>query len=87
MAAFRAALEERTRDRVPLNCATSSGGQVAALMLIADRNNDGAVAETAMQQIEAAYEVLRSAGPEQWSSYFSEQLAKAKAIRDRLKGR
>jgi hypothetical protein len=56
-------------------------------MLIADRNKDGAVAETAVQQIEAANEVLRSAGQEQWSAYFSEQLAKAKAIRDWLRGR
>ena len=46
-----------------------------------------AVAETAVQQIEAAYEALRSGGQEQWSAYFSEQLAKAKAIRDRFKGR
>ena len=87
VAAFRAALHERTRERVPLQWAASFGNQGHTLMLIADRNNDGAVAETAVQQIEAAYEVLRSAGQEQGSAYFSEQLAKAKAIRDRFKGR
>ena len=88
VAAYRAALEERTRERVPLQWAASLGNQGVALTLIADRNDEhGAVAETAVQQIEAAYEGLRSAGQEQWSAYFSEQLAKAKAIRDRFKGR
>jgi tetratricopeptide (TPR) repeat protein len=86
VAAYRAALQERTRERVPLQWAASFGNQGLVLMLIADRNNDRAVAETAVQQIEAAYEGLRSAGQEKWSAYFSEQLAKAKAIRDRFKG-
>jgi hypothetical protein len=85
--AFRAALEELTRERVPLQWAASFGNQGIALMLIADRNNDAAGAGAALRQIETAYEVLRSAGQEQWSAYFSEQLAKAKAIRNRLKGR
>jgi tetratricopeptide (TPR) repeat protein len=85
VAAYRAALEERTPERDPLRWARTFSNEVAALMLIADSNKDGAVAETAVQQIEAAYEVLRSAGQEQWLAYFSEQLAKAKAIRDRLK--
>jgi tetratricopeptide (TPR) repeat protein len=87
VAAYQAALQEYTRERVPLDWAASFGNQGVALMLIADRNNDGAVAVTAVQHIEAAYEVLRLAGHEQWSAYFSEQLAKAKAIRDRFKGR
>jgi hypothetical protein len=56
-------------------------------MLIADRNSDATGAEAALRQIETAYEVLRLAGQEPWSAYFSEQLAKAKAIRDRFKGR
>jgi hypothetical protein len=77
----------RPRGGCSLDWATSFGNQGLVLMLIADRNNDGAVAETAVQQIEAAYEGLRSAGQEQGSAYFSEQLAKAKAIRDRLRGR
>ena len=34
-------------------------------MLIADRTNDAAVAETAAQQIETAYETTRSGGEEQ----------------------
>jgi hypothetical protein len=69
--AFRAALEELTRERVPLQWAASFGNQGIALMLIADRNNDAAGAGAALRQIETAYEVLRSAGQEQWSAYFS----------------
>ncbi len=87
VAAYRAALEERTRERVPLRWAATYGNQGVALMLIADRSNDLVVAETAVRQIETAYETLRSGGEEQSSAYFSEQLAKAKAIRDRFKGR
>ena len=54
VAAYRAALEERTRERVPLDWAASFGNQGVAMMLIADRTNDGAMAETAVQQIQAA---------------------------------
>ncbi len=37
VAAYRAALEERTRERVPLEWAASFGNQGVAMMLIADR--------------------------------------------------
>jgi hypothetical protein len=43
-------------------------------MLIADRTNDPVVAETAVKQLETAYETMRSGGQE---VYFAEQLAKA----------
>jgi hypothetical protein len=56
------------------------------MMIIADRTNDAALAEAAMRQIEAAYETTQSAGLEQSSAYFHEQLPTAQAIRDRLKG-
>ena len=57
----RAALEERTRERVPLDWADSLGNQGVALVLIADRTNDVVVAETAVRQIETAYEMLTGA--------------------------
>jgi hypothetical protein len=53
-------------------------------MLIADRTNDLVVAETAVRQIETAYETVRFGGQEQSASYFEVQLAKARATRDRL---
>ncbi len=57
------------------------------MMLIADRTADGMLAETAVRQIEAAYETLRDGGHEAWAASFEAQLPKARAIRDRLKGK
>ncbi len=85
--AYRAALEEYTRERDPFRWAACLGNHGGALMLIAERTNDLVVAETAVRQIETAYETLRSGGQEQWSAYFAEQLTKARTIRDRLGGR
>ena len=87
VAAYRAALIERTREQVPLDWAASLGNQGVSMMLIADRTNDGALAEAAAGQIETAYETLRDAGQEQWAAFYQGQLPKAQAIRDRLKGR
>jgi tetratricopeptide (TPR) repeat protein len=86
-AAFQEAQQERTPDRVPLDWAASVGGQGVALILIADRTNDAAVAETAVTQIETAYETLRSGGQELGAAFLQGQLSNARAIRDRLKGR
>jgi hypothetical protein len=84
--AFRAALEEWTRERVPLAWAATTGNQGVAMMVIADRTNDVALADAAVLQIEAAYETTQSGGQEQWSAYYHAQLPRAQAIRDRLKG-
>ncbi len=54
-------------------------------MLIADRTNDTVGAETALRQIETAYEAARSGGGEHLSEHLQVQLTGARAIRDRLK--
>jgi hypothetical protein len=87
VAAYRAALEERTRERVPRDWAASIGGQTIAMMLIADRTKDGALAETALMQIASAYDTLSDGGHQAWAAVFQAQLSKAQAIRDRLKGK
>ncbi len=87
IAAFSEALQERTRDRAPLRWATSFGNQGVAIMRIADRTDDGRLAEIAAQQIEAALETARSGGDKHLSEHFQMQLTKAQAIRDRLKGK
>ena len=56
-------------------------------MLIADRTNDATLAETAAAQIETAYETCRDGGQAQWAAFYDAQLPKARAIRDRLKGK
>jgi hypothetical protein len=87
MVAYRAALEEGTRERVPLDWATSLGNQGLTMMVIADRTNDGALAETAFQQIQTAFDTTRDGAQAPWATYYKAQLPKAEAIRDRLKGK
>ena len=87
VAAYRAALEERTRERVPLHWAETYGNQGIVLMLIVDRTNDVVIAETALKQLETAYETTRSRGNEHLSAVFQAQLVKARVTRDRLGGR
>ena len=87
IAAFRAALEERARERGPVQWATSFGDQGVAMMVIADRTNDAPGIEVALAQIETAYETERSGGVERIREYFQTQLTKARTIRDRLEGR
>ena len=74
MAANRAALEERTRERVPLKWAMTAGNQGVAMMVIADRTNDAVVADAAVRQIEVACETTQKGGQEQWSAYYPVQL-------------
>jgi hypothetical protein len=57
------------------------------MMLIADRTKDGALAQTAVTQIAAAYGTLRDGGQQQWAAYYQTQLPNAQAILDRLKGK
>jgi tetratricopeptide (TPR) repeat protein len=86
--AYRAALEERTHERVPLDWAMSTSNEgVAMVVVIADRTNDAVLAEAAVRQIELAYETMRLGGHERGSAFRLEQLPRAQAIRDRLKGR
>jgi hypothetical protein len=69
-----------------LQWAQSIGNQGLATALIADRTNDSALAETGVQQIEAALEMIRSGGQERAAASWEAPLHKVQAIRDRLKG-
>jgi hypothetical protein len=59
--AYREALKEWTRERAPLNWAINVGNGDVPLMLLAVRRGDVAMAETALSQINAALETLRTA--------------------------
>jgi hypothetical protein len=83
--AFRAALEERTRERVPLDWATSFGSQGLALMRLAERTNNAAMAQTALTQIESAIETLRVGGDAPSAAFYDARLPDARRIRDALK--
>lgn len=85
--AYGQALQERPRPSAPLLWAESSGGQGVALMLIAERRRDGALAKTALAQIEAARAVAREGGDEHSVDYFEDKLPRAREIVQRLGGR
>jgi tetratricopeptide (TPR) repeat protein len=87
VAAFDQALKERPFARTPRLWARSFGGQGVARALIAERANDRGLANAAIAQLKRAYEAMVSAGDERQSAYLLKQLAKAQAIRDRLKGK
>jgi hypothetical protein len=80
--AYGAAHEERTRDRVPLQWARSTGNQGVALMLVAQRFRDTAKAAQAVQQIDVALVTARDGGDEFAAVYYEEQLAKAQELFD-----
>ncbi len=87
MTAFREALKERTRERVPLQWATSFGNEGVALMLLAERRGDAAMAKTALSQINAAFETMRDGGNAPSAAYYERQLPRARALVARLRGR
>ena len=63
----------------------SSGGQRVALMHLADRRGDAAMAETARLQIETAWQVTRDGGHEVDAAYYAARIPEARAIAARLR--
>lgn len=59
----------------------------AVMTLIADRTNSAELAETAVKQIEAAYEATRDGEQQQWAAFYEGQLPEAQAIRDQLESK
>ena len=57
------------------------------MMLIAERTNDGATAETAFQQIQTAYETAQTGGQRAMAAVFQAELPNAEAILQRLNGK
>ena len=84
VAAYRAALEERTRERAPLAWATSSGDQGIALMQLAERTKKAEMAETGFRQIETALQIMRTGGHAPLAAHFEARLPEARRIRDAL---
>jgi hypothetical protein len=85
VAAYRAALMELTREHVPLDWAASFGNQGFALMRLAERTKDASMAQTAVLQIEAAFETFREVGHVPFAVDCERRLAEARRIRDALK--
>jgi hypothetical protein len=87
VAAYRASLEEWTRDRVPLDWAMSTGNQGVALMVLAERLGDATRAQSAVQQIETAFVTMQDGGNAPAAAYYEAELPKAQALFDRLTSR
>jgi hypothetical protein len=73
-----AALEELTRERVPLDWANSHGSQGAVLILIAQRNENISAAKVALKQIEAAMAASRDGDHGALADYFARWLDAAR---------
>jgi hypothetical protein len=71
---------------VPLDWAQSTGNQGVALMHLAERQADFNLAEQAVAQLEAAFEVTRDGGHAPNAAYYEKVLPQARALRDKLKG-
>jgi hypothetical protein len=84
--AYREALKEYTRERVPLDWAEGFGNEGVALILLAERRGDAAMAETALSQIDTAFEALRGGGDVPRAAYYEQQLPRARALVARLRG-
>ena len=87
MTAYRAALEERTRERVPLDWAMSTGDQGIVLMLLAEPRSDVTKARSAVQQIQVAFATMRDGGNAPAAAYYEAPLLKARSLLDLLTSR
>jgi hypothetical protein len=82
--AYCAALEENTRDRVPLEWAATIGNPSSALITLADRTNNRDLVLRARAQLTEAAQVLRDGGHIPWAITFENQFPKADAVIARL---
>src|SRR4051812_35363357 len=84
VAAYQAALQEQTRERLPLDWAVSTGNQGVALVLLAERLSNATRARSAVQQIEMAFVTMRDGGNASAAAYYEAQLVRARALLDKL---
>jgi hypothetical protein len=71
---YRAALEERTRARVPLDWALTQNNLGLALATLGERAEDVLKLKEAREAIAAAFGVFVQAGQEHYRTYFEERL-------------
>ena len=73
--AYRQALEEYTRERVPLQWATTQTNLGNALATLGELTSDGPKLRAAQETIETAFEARMQAGQEQHRAYFEARLS------------
>lgn len=79
VAAYRAALEEYTRERVPLQWATTQNNLGNALATLARRQKNTALLEEALVSMRGAVEVYQQAGEGYWLPIARRRVAELEA--------
>jgi hypothetical protein len=87
VAAFRAALTERTRERVQLDWAKGTANLSVAHTLLAERTDDAQLAQTALSQIELALATARSSGDSRLVAFSATLLSESRDVVERLSNR
>ena len=72
--AYRDALKEYTRERVPLDWAATQNNLGNALSRLGEGTHDRAKLEEARKAVNAAFEVFMQAGQEHYRRYFEDRL-------------
>jgi exonuclease VII small subunit len=80
VAAYRAALAERTRERVPLDWAGTQNNLGTALSTLGERESGTARLEEAIAAYRNAYDLYREAGYTQHNDYFEKRIAAVKKL-------
>ncbi len=80
MDAYRAALEERTRERVPLDWAMTQYNLGTALLLLGERGDNEALLRRAVAAYEAALEEFQRCGASAYAAVAERNLARARAL-------
>lgn len=86
VAAYGAALQVRTRERAPFDWAMSWGNQGIVMMRLAEQRRDTDMAESAIRQIEDAFNTMREGGNSSDAVYFERQLKLARTRDKRFRG-
>ena len=87
MTAFRAALEEYTRERVPLDRAKTQNNLGNALLRLGERESGTARLTEAVAAHRAAVEVFREARADHFVNVATKNLKKAEAVLEARKKR
>jgi len=78
--AYRAALQERTRERVPLQWAMTQYNLGNALQTLGERERGTARLDEAVEAYRAALEVFKDASADHYQTMARDNLAKAEAL-------
>jgi tetratricopeptide (TPR) repeat protein len=72
--AYRAALQEWTRERVPLDWAMTQNNLGTALSILGERENQAHLLRNALEAVKGAAEIYRAAGMVQYDDYFADRI-------------